>query len=206
MYQQITPETLDRATVMNESGIGIPPHYNIFYYYSVFYSAECANRAFGFYEHLLQYEDVDPLQLVGAVQEAISHAGALSFYFWNMGGTKTPKEIKEYIKNRSEILKKEFNLNDDSPLKDRSLRNMFEHFDEKSDIFLINNIAGTFYPMPVLGKHTDIEDEQISKYFKLLDIENKCLVLLNKKFFFEDIRKEVSQIYEIAKEKIRTEG
>lgn len=56
--------------------------------------------------------------------------------------------------------------------------------------------------MPVIQSHLTIEKEQIGKYFKLLDIEEKCLVLLNQKFFFEDIQKEVNKIYEIAKTKV----
>jgi len=187
---------------MNEHKIGVLPMHRIFYYYSILYTAECSIRAFRFYEYLLTQKNVDEIQLVGAIQEAIGHAGALAFYFWNKGSSRQPKEIKEYIKQRSEFLKNEFELNDTSALKNRSLRNMFEHFDEKIDIGLLNTMAGTFYPMPVIQSHSIIEEEQVGKYFKLLDIEEKCLVLLNEKFFFGDIQKEVEKIYKLAKNKV----
>lgn len=206
MNKEITSETIAYAKYMNEHNIGIQPMHQIFYYYSVLYTAECSIRAFGYYEYLLTLNDVDEIQLVGAVQEAIGHAGALAFYFWNKGNTRQPKEIQEYIKQRSEFLKNEFGLNDSSPLKNRSLRNTFEHFDEKIDIGLLNTLAGTFYPMPVIQSHLTIEEEQVGKYFKLLDIEEKCLVLLNEKFFFEDIQKEVEKIYQISKKKVAENG
>lgn len=207
MYQKINSETIERAKRVNERGIGVAPPLNLFYYYSILYSAECAFRAFEFYESLLIHKkNIDATQLVGAIQEAIGHAGALAFYFWNNGNSKMKDEIKEYTKNRSAGLRNDFNLSDDSPLKDRNLRNTFEHFDEKVDIFLINNLAGTFFPMPIIGKHTDLEEEQLNKNFKLLDIQAKCLVLLNHKFFFEDIQNEVIEIYKTAQNMIKQHG
>lgn len=125
--------------------------------------------------NLLSQEEYDPILLISLIQEAIGHAGSLSFYFWNNGGSsKKSKEIKDYIQHRSNCFQKEFNLNDESALKNRILRNMFEHFDEKVDIFLINNLSGTFYPMPIIRKHTDIENKRLNKNFKLLDIEEKA--------------------------------
>ena len=202
MNNKITSDTIKNASHLNKLNIAIQPYHEIFYYYSILYTAECSVRAFEFYEYLLK-SNADAIQLVGAVQEAIGHAGALAFYFWNNGGSsKQPHEIKDYIKNRGEYLKKEFMIDDSSPIKNRAIRNTFEHFDEKMDIFLLNTMSGLFYPMPVIQSHLSIEKEQIGKYFKLLDIDAKCLVLLNEKFFFENIQKEVTKIYEIAKTKI----
>lgn len=206
LNKEINKETIAHAQYMNEHKIGVQPMHKIFYYYSILYTAECSVRAFGFYEYLLSQKDVDEIQLIGAIQEAIGHAGALAFYFWNKGNSRQPKEIKEYIQQRSEFLKNEFELDDTSALKNRSLRNTFEHFDEKIDIGLLNTLAGVFYPTPVIQSHTKIEEEQIGKYFKLLDIKEKCLVLLNEKFFFENIQNEVEKIYEIAKSKVAENG
>ncbi|WP_345977990.1 hypothetical protein [Sulfurimonas sp. HSL3-7] len=202
MDTQVNSRTIEYAKHMTRMKMGIQPAHKIFYYYSILYTAECSVRAFEFYEYLLAHDNVDSIQLVGAVQEAIGHAGALAFYFWNNGSSRQPKEIKDYIKQRSENLKNEFDLDDDSALKNRSIRNTFEHFDEKIDVALLNTLAGVFYPMPIIQSHKTIEEEQVGKYFKLLDIEEKCLVLLNQKFFFENIQKEVNKIYQIAKEKV----
>ncbi|MCH9814270.1 MAG: hypothetical protein K0U47_10070 [Epsilonproteobacteria bacterium] len=204
MNLEIESQTKEFAKKMNEMSMSIQPMHEIFYYYSISYTAECSVRAFDYYEYLLTTKNPPAIQLVGAVQEAIAHAGALAFYFWNNGSNKRlPNEIQTFISQRSEYLKSEFDLNDDSALKDRRLRNTFEHFDEKLDIALLNTLAGTFYPMPIIKSHTCIEEEQISKYFKLLDIEEKCLVLLNQKFFFENIQTEVEKIYQISLEKVK---
>ncbi len=76
---------------------------------------------------------------------------------------------------------------------------MFEHFDEKLDIYLLQTLAGTFYPLPKVGKISEIGKKEFDKNFKMLDIEEKCLVILNEEFYFEEIAKEVFRIYEIAK-------
>lgn len=206
MNLEIESQTKEYAKKMNEISMSIQPMHEIFYYYSISYTAECSVRAFAYYEYLLASENSSAIQLVGAVQEAITHAGALAFYFWNNGSKRLPNEIQTFISQRSEYLKSEFNLNDNSALKDRRLRNTFEHFDEKLDIALLNTLAGTFYPMPIIKSHKCIEEEQVSKYFKLLDIEEKCLVLLNQKFFFENIQKEVEKIYQFSLEKVKLRG
>ena len=201
MNFKITNEIKERAKYMNDNyGKGILPPQNIFYYYSILYSAECSLTAFKKYEFLLQ-ERADPIHLVSSLQEAIGHAANLSWYFFNDGGNRKPKEIIEFIRNRSNGFKEEFEITDKSALKDRRLRNMFEHFDEKLDIYLLNTLAGTFYPMPKVGRISEIGKSEFDKNFKMLDIEEKCLVLFNEAFYFEDIKKEVFRIYEIVNEK-----
>ena len=196
-------DSIEKEKNSDEINTSIEPAHEILYYYSVLYTAECSVRAFELYECLLRTKNTDPIQLVSAIQEAIGHAGSLAFYFWNNGGNpRQSAKIQEYIKQRSKHLKKIFKLDDSSAIKNRAIRNTFEHFDEKIDIFLSETMAGTFYPMPVIKSHLLIEKEQVTKYFKLLDIEEKCLVLLNQKFFFEEIQKEVNKIYKIAKTKV----
>lgn len=204
MNFQITEELSRRAKLVNDNGRNVIPHQDIFYYHSILYSAECAINAFEKYEYFLTLKEVTPTHLVSSIHEAISHVGSLSFYFFNTGGRASkykPQDIVDFIKNRSNSFREEFNLNDDSALKNRNLRNMFEHFDEKLDIYLLNTLAGTFYPMPKLGKHTDVEEKILDKNFKLLDIKSKCLVLFNEKFFFGDMQKEVYDVYSLAYKK-----
>lgn len=204
MNFKITDVIIKRVKYMNENyGKGILPPQNMFYYHSILYSAKCSLTAFYKYEHLLQ-EKADSIELISSLQEAIGHATNLSWYFFNDGEKVTaykPKEMVTFIQNRSNGFKEEFNIDDKSALKDRRLRNMFEHFDEKLDIYLLQTLAGTFYPMPRVGKISEIEQKEFDKNFKMLDIEEKCLVIFNEVFYFEEIAKEVVRIYEIAREK-----
>jgi hypothetical protein len=55
--------------------------------------------------------------------------------------------------------------------------------------------------MPKVGKISEIGKKEFDKNFKMLDIEEKYLVILNEEFYFEEIAKEVFRIYEIAKVK-----
>lgn len=206
MSFEITDEIKERAKYINEqSNKSVLPPQNLFYYYSIYYSAECSLTAFEKYRFLLN-ERSEAFYLISSLQEAVGHAANLSWYFFNVGGNRKPKEISEFIKKRSNDLKIEFEISDNSILKDRELRNMFEHFDEKLDIFLLNTLAGTFYPTPRLGNIKNINKYEIDKNFKMLDIENSCLVLFNKFFYFEEIEKEVMKVYEIAESKINKLG
>lgn len=186
-----------RAKKLNDNNISILPYHKIFYDFSILYSAECSINAFGNYNHFLAKDNIEPIHLVSIIQEAIGHAANLSWYFFNEGNKKKPSAINTLIKNRSIELRKKYDITEDSPLKDRRLRNMFEHFDEKLDMFLISTDAGNFYPTPQIGSIESLSI--VDKPFKLLDIEKMCLVLLNEKFYFEDIAKEVYKIYKIAK-------
>ncbi len=95
MNLEISTETIAHAKYMNDNNVSIQPMHQIFYYHSILYTAECSVRAFDFYEYLLKFDDVDVLQLVSSVQEALGHAGALAFYFWNNNGSsRQHKEIK----------------------------------------------------------------------------------------------------------------
>ncbi len=186
-----------RAEIVNNSFEGIIPYHEVFYLESILYSAERSLAAFERYEKLL-YQKESPSLLISSLQEAIGHAGALSRYFWISGlGHRTPKELKKLKSNRAKKLREKFSLTEDSPLKERSLRDAWEHFDERLDVFLITNDTGYFFPAPILDDHT-LADESEGRIFKLLDTKSHCLVLLNKKYFFKKIKAEVKKVYDYA--------
>lgn len=190
-------ELIRRAEIVNNSFEGIIPYHEVFYLESILYSAERSLAAFERYEKLLNKKE-NPSLLISTLQEAIGHAGALSRYFWISGlGYRTTKELKKLKSNRAKKLREKFNLTEDSPLKERSLRDAWEHFDERLDIFLITNDTGYFFPAPILDSHT-LADEPEGRIFKLLDTKSHCLILLNKKYFFKKIKEEVKKVYDYA--------
>jgi hypothetical protein len=71
------------------------------------------------------------------VQNILNQGAAISRFFWPVG--------KKYQK-RGEALRAAFNIDDSSPLRDRELRNMVEHFDEYLDDYLRMNFSGQFVP------------------------------------------------------------
>lgn len=184
-----------RAKMTSKECNGIQPMHKVFYGLSIHYSAERSLLAFTKYDELLDTGG-NASDLVSAVQEGIGHAAALSRYFWptTMGNKKKmPEQISMRLK-RGEHLREQYGIDETSPIFNRDLRNMWEHFDEKLDTYLLSHDAGCFFPSPMLGAH-ETADESVGKVFKLIDTEEHCLVLLGRKFFFLDIRKEIERIF-----------
>ncbi|MDO6721618.1 hypothetical protein Q4575_19645 [Psychrosphaera sp. 1_MG-2023] len=184
-----------RAKITNETCGGIQPMHKVFYSLSIKYSADRCLNAFRVYDYLLS-KNADAEELISSVQEAIGHAAALSRYFWptSMGKKKIAKEQMDMRQSRGELLRNQYGVTDDSPISDRDIRNAWEHFDEKLDIYVLSHDAGYFFPSPILGDHS-LADEAIGKIFKLIDPTNECLVLLGNKYFFRPIRDEVERIF-----------
>ncbi len=188
-----------RADIVNRDHSGVFPSFEIFYLHSILYSASRCLDSFKQYEYF-KSQDTSPETLISIVQEAIGHSAALSRYFWPSPTGK--KENKKEKKNQNKLkdkrgvkLRKYFNLTKESALYNRKLRNAWEHFDERLDSYLLEQVAGHFYPDCILDSHTLVNDSS-SHIFKLLDVNAECLVLMNRKYFFRPIIIEVESIYE----------
>ncbi|MFX0138795.1 MAG: hypothetical protein ACFFDN_34460 [Candidatus Hodarchaeota archaeon] len=190
-------ELVKRAKIACDSFNGIVPYHEVFYIHSIIYSASRALEAFERYKELRKKE-VNSSYLIATVQEAIGHSAALSRYFWPSGfNFRGPKELKKLKDSRAKKLRDKFGLSDNSTLKNQNLRDAWEHFDERLDIYLISNDAGSFFPSPIIDSHK-LADDPNGKIFKLLDPDEECLVLLGKKFFFGPIIQEVLKIFSHA--------
>ena len=186
-----------RAAIASENYDGIVPYCEAFYLHSILYSAGRCIESFDRYEYF-KVQDVSAEYLVSIIQEAVGHAAALSRYFWpSPMGKKNQPNLKTLKKKRGEKLRESFRLTDTSPLYNRDLRNAWEHFDERLDIYFLENNAGCFFPSCTVGSHT-LADDPIGHIFKLLDTDAECLVLMGNKYFFAPIRAEVKHIFSIA--------
>lgn len=165
---------------------GILPAYKAFYAQSIAYAAERAEAAFQRFEEIDAGAD-SAAQVFAALQEALTHAGALSRFFWPV------RERSRLANARGKRLREAFELSDNSPLRSRELRNAFEHFDEDLDRFLLKDLGEYFFPDPILGSH-QLADEATGNIFKLIDMKYGVCVLLGKKFEFRPIRREVQHI------------
>jgi hypothetical protein len=184
-----------RAKLVADELNGMQPHTLIFYQFSIRYSAERCLEAFYHYEEALK-ENAEADYLVSVIQEAVGHAAALSRYFWpSPSGPKNNRQLLKLRQKRGEYLRNFFNLDENSPLYNRDLRNAWEHFDEKLDVYLIEKVSGMFFPMSQIGSHFE-NDNPINRVFKLLDPNDECLVLMGKKYFFAPIRNEVIRIFD----------
>lgn len=179
-------ERSGRSDLVIERYQGIYPVNEAFYIHSIMYAAERSERAFYRFDEAVTLGK--PAALIFAtVQEALTHAGALSRFFWPV------KKENRLSLARGKRLRDAFGLNETSALKWRKLRNAFEHFDEDLDRFLLNDRAGCFFPGPIVDDHA-LADEAIGHIFKLVDPKVGVCVLLGEKFEFRPIRSEVQRI------------
>jgi hypothetical protein len=190
-------EIRERVRIVCEEFGGIYPPFEAFYIHSIIYSAGRSKEAFIRYDVGLSTRGSEAFT-VSAVHEALAHAASLSRFFWpsNVGG-KRSEEFKFLKQRRAEKLRDAFNIGQDSPLKDRRLRDALEHFDERLDDYLLENDAGYFFPGPMINDH-ELADDPTGNIFKLVDPDASCFVLLGDKHFFAPIRKEVFRISEWA--------
>lgn len=176
---------------------GIVFYNEAFYLESILYSTTVCLKAFEAYETKKNIIN-DAYVLVPIVQEAVGHAAAVSRFFWPTKSKKINISLEEklILKRRSK-LKVAFKLEDSSVLFDRKLRNAWEHFDERLDQFLLTLMAGCVLPQAQIG-NIGVLDNPVNKVFKLLDIQNECIVLLDEKYYFGKIRDEVNRIHNIC--------
>jgi hypothetical protein len=90
-------------------------------------------------------------------------------------------------------LRAAFKVGEESPLKDESLRNALEHFDERLDKFLLENDTGYFFPTPLVDDHR-LADDPTGTIFKLVDPAAGFFVILSEKYCFTPIIAEVERV------------
>jgi hypothetical protein len=129
------------------------------------------------------------------VQEGLTHAAALSRFFWpsKQGGLLAAA--------RGERLREDFNLGKGSPLQQRNLRNTFEHFDEQLDRFFLDWPIGCVFVNDEIIDIGDNYDEYNLTIFRGVDPLRGICVLLGEKFEFQPIRAEAQRILALALEK-----
>ncbi|AGN88239.1 hypothetical protein [Enterobacter sp. R4-368] len=186
-----------KAQIITEGFKGIFTPYEAFYIHSLLYCSGRCLESFNRYEGL-KNKEVLPEYLISITQEAVGHAAALSRFFWpSPQGKKTQPNVQRLKFSRGERLRTAFDLDENSALFNRDLRNAWEHFDERLDLFLLEKDSGIFFPECRLGSHMEA-DEQGNHIFKLLDPNSECLVLMGAKYFFTPIRDEVSRIHKLC--------
>jgi hypothetical protein len=189
-------DALDEATLKDRAALiaaqyqGIFPPFLAFYIQSILYNAERSTTAFRRFDIAVEKSAASAL-IVSTIQEGLTHAGALSRFFWPV------KKGDPLAAARGKRLRELFSLSETSPLRSRNLRNAFEHFDEDLDRFLLHDRFGCFFPDPLVNDHA-LADEVIGNIFKLVDPVHGICVLLGKKFEFLPIRGEVQRILDRA--------
>jgi hypothetical protein len=103
------------------------------------------------------------------IQAILTAAAALSRFFWPRRGTKRPAP-------RHEELREEFGLTGESILADRTVRDSFEHFDERIDRFLTGDEA-RFRASLIIGKRESWDGDGMV-LVRLFDPESREVYIL----------------------------
>ena len=189
-----TQELEERAEQVASEFDGMIPYCRPFYGRSVRYAVTRAYQAFERFDIRRRLGDSEENQ-VSAVHEALGHAAALSRFFFPSGFGK--KSYRPLHKARARRLRAIYDVEDDSLLKSRSLRNSLEHFEERLDLYLLENSTGSTFPDARIGS-AELADEAVGHVYKLVDPEQEIFVVLGEKHTFGAIRREVARIHDLV--------
>ena len=164
-----------------------------FYGMSIRYAAERSLEAFEMFEAQVVHE-ADAHSTFASIQEALTHAAALSRFFWPVG------KKNRLAQARGKRLREVFAMSEDSALRFRGLRNAFEHYDENLDRYLLEAPVGCFFPTPQVGNH-ELADEPVGNIFKLVDPKAGVCVLLGQKFEYRAVQREIEYLLNSDRQK-----
>jgi hypothetical protein len=133
--------------------------------------------------HDCQYDDV----ILDKFQNIILNAGGISRFFW------PSKNVGDY-KIRAEKLREVYLINDSSVLKNRDMRNLIEHFDEKLDDFLKEFTTWNVMPKYV-GPMFFSYDATI--FFRAFIFDSYVFKIFNVEYEIKPIIAEIKRIHEI---------
>lgn len=171
--------------------------YKIWYPYEVFYieSMLTITRTAMFDQSVLRdmmkkditnEKEFNDHLVVDSVQNIITHAAAISRYFW-------PVKQNEVHGKRGQRLREALNIAESNPLKNRDIRNFIEHFDENLDLYLQKGIAGRIIPIYV-GKRPH-NDNNINHFFRAFFTDDGTFHALGKEYNVIEIINELIRIH-----------
>src|SRR6476469_10758873 len=134
----------DHQQIIIQEYDGILPFHEAFYIQSIGLLALSGVERFDRYRNGIS-STTDSVNLIHELQSALTHAAAVSRFFWP--ATRDPLSTA-----RADRLRSGYEVGDNDPLANRSLRNAFEHFDERLDKFLATNPTGPIVDM-IFGDH-----------------------------------------------------
>lgn len=130
--------------------------------------------------------NLDENTLLNSLQNIVIQGAALSKYFW---------PIRPNHEKRAELLRSSLGIKSDNLLKNRDLRNLIEHFDERLDIYFSREIAGRFVPQFVGTSHGN-EDRRYHT-FRAYYVDTGLFEMLGQKYEIKPICSEIIRIHNL---------
>lgn len=125
--------------------------------------------------------------ILDLLQNIILSAGGISRFFW-------PSKKTGHYKVRAIKLREVYSINDSNILKDRRMRNLIEHFDEKLDDFLKE-----FTTWKVMPKYVGpvFFSSDTTVFFRAYFYDKSIFKILNVEYEIKPIIAEIRRIHEI---------
>lgn len=140
--------------------------------------------------------------ILNELQNIIQQGGSLSRYFWP--SKNKDKRKNEIFQSRACFLRKYFDVDEMSTLKNRSVRNAMEHFDERLDIYLQEPISGQFVPN-YIGKKPR-SDKAVYKFFRAFFTDSQEFEIFGESFPIQPLVDEIYRIDERITDCLKTGG
>lgn len=182
------------ATSHDESDAmpAIWPPFEAFYIESMLFNSGWAIESLDYVIRAMQHieagsdESPDHAMLLTHLQNVVVQGGSLSRYFWPSSGS---------YEARGAQLREAFAMRDDSPLRERGLRNAMEHFDERLDDYLRTDVVGVVLPEYV-GPMPGAEDVP-GHFFRAFFIDVGVFQLLGKRYPMQPIADEIVRVHNL---------
>lgn len=174
---------------------GIQPPHLAFYEQAIRFNLESAVASVEFLVYCLEATNTaenpssltDPI--LDSIQNILIHTASLSKYFWAID-----KGIHKVHKKRAQNLRRKFNIQSDSAIRNKVLRNHLEHLDENLDIYLWSKpIAGNVFPAYV-GPEMQ-RDEVPYHFFRAFFTDTGTFESLGLRLEIQPIIDELYEIY-----------
>lgn len=175
---------------------GISPVYEVFYIESMLFNTRHAANSIMYLLKVIdeldgnedpkRFEKLDEERILNHVQNILLQGAALSRYFW---------PVRDAHKSRGESLRASLAVSDESPLKNRDLRNAVEHFDERIDKYLANGIVG--YVLPRYVGSTLEKSGVPGHIFRAYYLDTGRFEVLGESFEMQGLAHEIMRIHEL---------
>jgi hypothetical protein len=188
----------------DEPNPDIWPPYESFYIHAMLFSTRSAlnslqivNRSLDRAQEWVSNAELrarDQEAILDGIQNIVSCGAALSRYFW-------PARSGRVHAARARRLRSSLGVTSSNALKNRDLRNLIEHFDERLDTYLSEGIAGHIFPEFVANRPeaADIPTHVSRAYYT----EVAVFEVLGRQFEIKPIVTEITRLHEALTECLR---
>lgn len=131
------------------------------------------------------------------IQNILVSAANISKLLWPNNNKKKSDVIRAITAERGSSLRKIFDINEDSILKSKRVRNAFEHYDEKLDEWQIESKNHIYIDSNIGNKNSiKIDTDQPTAYMRNFDPESKVLTFRDEEY---DTLKIATEIFRLHK-------